>query len=201
MSFNLNVTMHSNDALLTIANTVEAGCCRIQSLESTLTKVSLSEARAVSDSQPSMQNLGSQPQISATQGPELTSAPLVKLQRTATPATAVVPVLERQPAAGASAAAIGVTGKTLGGAAQQPVATAGAVHHASNSGENESDSQEGGAATSVSARQQQADAVATAETDTASTGAPSHTTSGGTPATAGAIRAEADLAAPGSFSA
>ena len=160
-----------------------------------------SEARAVSDSQPSMQNLGSQPQISATQGPELTSAPLVKLQRTATSATAVVPVPERQPAAGASAAGTGVTGKTLGGAAQQPVATAGAVHYASNSGENESDSQEGGAATSVSARQQQADAVATAETDTASTGGPSHTTSGGTPATAGATRAESDLVAPGSFSA
>ena len=174
--------------------------CRIHSLEGVLTKVSLSassEARAAAQAtdtgspQTTEQGLGMSPQVPSTavvSSP--TSVPLAKLQRTAARSAPTTAASSAQPQLST---------------AVEPVSTA-QLPDATSLGENALDvsgrkaALQGDSSGSVAARQQQADAVATAgASPTAGTAQPA--AAHAPPATAADKSTEPDLVSPGSFSA
>lgn len=168
-------------------------------MEGMLTKVSLSassEARAATQAtdtgspQATAQGLSMPPPVPSTAViPSPTSVPLVKLQRTAARST---------PTAAASSAQPLLTAVEPVGTAQLPDANSSQEDVSEATGRKAA--LQGDSSGSVSARQQQADAVATAGASaTAGTAQPA--TAHSTPATAADKSTEPDLVSPGSFSA
>lgn len=171
---------------------------RIHSLEGMLTKVSLSassETRAATQAtdtgspQATALGLSMPPPVPSAVVSSPTSVPLVKLQRTAarsTPTTAAV-YAQQLPTAVEPVSTV-----------QLPDATSVGEHAPDASGRKAAS--QGDSSGSAAARQQQADAVATA-VDTPTAGTAQLATAHTTPATAADKSTEPDLVSPGSFSA